>query len=102
MRKLLIFIPILICIGIMLYFYHPKHRLIGEIVIYYEKMDEPYRMYGTYKRIIKRYNYYYYDSTYHFGKRIDSLHGWDYYTNEYGDTTCIIFTDYTNYPRRKE
>lgn len=105
MRKILFFIILLLAVSIVGGHYpaiNLSHSLIGETVVNYEKTDSFYRLYGTYRKIYKKYNYHYYDSVYLGGKRIDDMHGWDYYKNEYGDTVCIVYTDYTNYPRREE
>lgn len=77
-------------------------KMIGEDTVYYNKTDNPYRFYGTYKEIYRRYNYIFCDSIYNLGDRPDNMHGRSYYINEYGDTILIIYTDYTNFPRRED
>lgn len=79
-----------------------EHKMINEIVVNYDTSETPYNHYGIYREIYRKYNYIYYDSVYNIGERLDDMHGRDYYVNEYGDTVLIIYTDYTNYPRRKD
>lgn len=78
------------------------HKMVRKDTVYYDKTDSPYRFYGTYKEIYRRYNYPYYDSTYDLGVRPDDMHGISYFINEYGDTVLCIYTDYTNFPRRED
>ena len=60
-----------------------------------------YKERGVYKRIYRRYNYGYADSTIGY-YRTDNLHGVKYATVLKGDTVFMEFTDYTDYPRREE
>lgn len=105
MKKILIFIIILLAISFTGEYSLPysfSHRQIGEYMVSYTEKDSLYKQYGIYKIIFKRYNYQYHDSTYLGGRQIDALHGWNCFKNEYGDTVCVIYTDYTKYPRREE
>lgn len=77
-------------------------RLVMVVIHNYTKADEPYRCYGIYKEVDRRFNYTYHDSTWHSITYIDWEWGEDYYTNEYGDTVFIRYYDYTNYPRRED
>lgn len=115
MKKILIVIP-LIMIASMVFVQIPPevwatdadtiplkdHRMIKEITVNYKKTDSPNARYGLYKEVFRKYNYPYKDTLYVGGKRIDRMHGVDYYANEYGDTVKFEYTDYTNYPRRED
>ena len=79
----------------------PGHRLIEEIVVDFDNDDDEYRKYGYYRKVFRKYNYEYYDSTW-YDMKIDSFRRACCYVNEFGDTTFILYVDYTNYPRREE
>ena len=79
-----------------------ERELLKEIVIEYSKTDEPYRRHGTQKEIYRIYNCKYEECDIHEIRPHDIMHGIKYITNRYGDTVRIVYTDYTNYPRREE
>lgn len=75
-------------------------KMIGKTVVTLSKTDNDYVRYGYYKYEFRRYNYEYNDSTFSLENGVDEKHSRDCYVNEYGDTTTIIYVDYTNYPHR--
>ena len=108
MKKLLYIIVILLCINALFWFKvyinsKPEARkMLRETVVDYQSSDSIYKYYGIYKQVFRKYNYSYVDSFIAKDIRIDAAHGIDYFINEYGDTVCINFIDYSGYPRRKE
>lgn len=76
--------------------------LLKEIVINHSLSDSVYKHYGIYKEIYRIYNCNYQESSHKEVRTPDVHHGIDYYMNQFGDTVRMVFTDYTNYPRREE
>lgn len=117
MKKILIILPMII-ITIAVFGHYPvksepksdadtmplkEHRMVKETTVNYKKTDTPYRLYGTYKEIIRQYNYAYHDTSFKIHDvRTDGMHGIFYEINEYGDTVRITYTDYTNFARRED
>ena len=111
--KKYILVWIIIIVALLLlkqcYKYQEKHcydnvtlhsKLVKEVVI--DLRDSAcYKQSGVYKRIYRRYNYGYSDSTIGY-YRTDYLHGVKYATTLNRDTVFMEFTDYTNYPRRED
>lgn len=104
MKKILIIILIIIA-AIAYWGSYPvekERKMIKEIVVNYDSTDTPYMRHGIYREVYRKFNYAYHDSTYDIGERLYDEHERDYYVNEYGDTVLIVYTDFTNYPRREE
>lgn len=74
------------------------HRMIEQITKDYHEGDEKFDRYGTYREVVRKYNYKYYFTTYICASRISRMRFVNCYVNEFGDTTLFIYTDYTNYP----
>lgn len=104
MKRLLIVIAVIVLITAVIsnseskvqYVNHRK--MIGETIIYYSKTDSPYILCGVVKEVYRKYNYVYKDSFYHWDQTLDAKHDKYWYTNEYGDTVNITYTDYTDFP----
>lgn len=104
MKKILVVI-IVICVIIIVIsktnnkIQYTNHRkTVGETIIYYGKTDSAYILCGVVKQVYKKYNYVYKDSFYHWDQTLDINHDKYWWTNEYGDTTHITYTDYTDFP----
>ena len=79
-----------------------KRRLLKEIVIEHSKTDSAYRYYGCMKEVYRIYNCEYREVKCEEIRTPDLMYGTSYYYNDFGDIVHIIYTDYTNYPRREE
>ncbi|MCR5139017.1 MAG: hypothetical protein K6B45_02495 [Bacteroidaceae bacterium] len=103
MKKIysLLFCTVLLCICCNTHVNGVVTKSFEETIINYDSASDEYRHYGYYKRVDRKYNYEYYDSIWCGEDRYGSV-GIGYIINEYGDTICYLYTDYTNYPRRKE
>ena len=80
----------------------PQRKLLKELVIDHSKNDSAYLWYGIEKEVYRIYNCEYEEVKWHEDRSSDLMHGIEYKFNSYGDTVHIIYTDYTNYPRREE
>lgn len=79
-----------------------RRELLKEVVVEHSKTDSAYRYYGCMKEVYRIYNCEYKVEKCQETRTPNMMYGVSYYLNRYGDTICIIYTDYTNYPRREE
>lgn len=76
----------------------PKSVLVKDTTVWlYDSLC--YRQSGIYKRVYKRYNYEYYDSTFKYERPREFLEI-EYAVTCRGDVVFEEYTDLTNYPRR--
>lgn len=77
-----------------------QKKLLKEVIV--DLRDSAcFKQSGIYKRVYRKYNYSYVDSTKGY-IRFNNFYGMEYATTPKGDTVFMEFIDYTNYPRREE